>query len=715
MYLFKNNATSTLRQDTPAASVSLTLPSGEGARFPAPVAPDLATVTIEDRRTGQLEICTMTARVADVLTVIRGQEGTVAQLFYAGATVSNRMTAGTLAGIQTLGTFFYAGPYTVAQPPGPAPGAIGDAGQIMPNPIPPGTQYYNVGQKTIYVWDGTQWIAYTGMLPLDGHLAMIGALQMGGNAILSQGSGDHVAIDGGGGHTNNLNIDGNANVVQTKRLTTHTTFPIAVPGQLVANIPDAQLAMGPGTAGPAVPLIAVRFFQTTSTYDIGDHVVNDGVLLRARVAISPGVFNGASWTSASGGIPEAPIDGTPYLRQSGNWVGPSTALVVTDAPNDGNEYVRQSLAWTLHDKTWAGITGKPATFPPSTHTHTISEVTNLQTTLDNDRAARVSGDAALQTQVTANANAITAEQTRAIADVDSEEAARIAADATLNTAISTEVTNRIADVNSEEAARIAADAALTTAVNGKVGPDAPSDGYQYARKDAAWTKVTGGALISATPPVSPLPSSFWWESDTGNLFIRFDDGNSAQWIQVNYSPLATDYVFRAGDTMTGPLVLSADPTLPLHAATKQYVDGNAVKSHRSGAGATALGTATWTRVNMATIGTQVGGWTLVSNNLVVPKTGLYMVGASAQITMPAAIGILEVGVAVNGGITAPFVHARAANQVATAYAWTLNCQTVVGLTAGDTLTMVAYSNPAGATVSDANDVTHLWATMLAAT
>jgi hypothetical protein len=32
--------------------------------------------------------------------------------------------------------------------------------------------------------------------------------------------------------------------------------------------------------------------------------------------------------------------------------------------------------------TWAGITDKPSTFPPSAHTHVISDVTGLQTALD---------------------------------------------------------------------------------------------------------------------------------------------------------------------------------------------------------------------------------------------------------------------------------------------------------------------------------------------
>lgn len=36
---------------------------------------------------------------------------------------------------------------------------------------------------------------------------------------------------------------------------------------------------------------------------------------------------------------------------------------------------------------YTGVTGKPATFPPSVHNHTVSEVTNLQTTLDGKAAS----------------------------------------------------------------------------------------------------------------------------------------------------------------------------------------------------------------------------------------------------------------------------------------------------------------------------------------
>lgn len=41
--------------------------------------------------------------------------------------------------------------------------------------------------------------------------------------------------------------------------------------------------------------------------------------------------------------------------------------------------------------TWQGLGGKPTTFPPSAHTHPISDVVNLQTTLNGKQATLVSG------------------------------------------------------------------------------------------------------------------------------------------------------------------------------------------------------------------------------------------------------------------------------------------------------------------------------------
>lgn len=87
--------------------------------------------------------------------------------------------------------------------------------------------------------------------------------------------------------------------------------------------------------------------------------------------------------------------------------------------------------------------------------------------------------------------------------------------------------------------------------------DAPSDGTTYGRKNAAWVKavagagdtMTGALILSGDPTVA-----------LGAVTKQYVDSNVGA------------KVAKAGDTMTGPLVLSADPTSSLQASTKQYVD-----------------------------------------------------------------------------------------------------------------------------------------------
>jgi hypothetical protein len=42
----------------------------------------------------------------------------------------------------------------------------------------------------------------------------------------------------------------------------------------------------------------------------------------------------------------------------------------------------------------------------------------------------------------------------------------------------------------------------------------------------------GGAIISDTPPTGPTGGQFWWESDTGQLFLWYPDGTSSQWVSA---------------------------------------------------------------------------------------------------------------------------------------------------------------------------------------
>lgn len=64
-------------------------------------------------------------------------------------------------------------------------------------------------------------------------------------------------------------------------------------------------------------------------------------------------------------------------------------------PQDGTEgqvltWIDGEDQWGTFTVSWNQVTGKPTTFPPSAHTHSISEVTGLQAALD-DKADLVHG------------------------------------------------------------------------------------------------------------------------------------------------------------------------------------------------------------------------------------------------------------------------------------------------------------------------------------
>lgn len=94
---FTDGATSILAGTITNTSTSLQVSVGEGALFPALSGTQFFIATIEDT-SGNTEYVEVTARVGDVLTIVRAQEGTTAQGFTANlARVELRNTAGTMA------------------------------------------------------------------------------------------------------------------------------------------------------------------------------------------------------------------------------------------------------------------------------------------------------------------------------------------------------------------------------------------------------------------------------------------------------------------------------------------------------------------------------------------------------------------------------------------------------------------------------------------
>lgn len=619
---------------------------------------------------------------------------------------------------------------------------------------------------------------------------------------------------------------------------------------------DAASAAAAAEAAQDAAEAAAAAAEEVSDLYLGDHATapgtdNDGDALQVgamywnTTSNQLSVWDGAVWiavTTPTGVIPASGVTFTPTGGVSSTNV--QGALVeldaekLSDAPSDGATYGRRNGGWTSTSSPtigWDAVTGKPATFPPSPHVHPTSEITGL--------------DAALADRATD-------------AELAAEVSARTSADTTLQTNINTEATTRANADTALASADTALDGRLDVveaALPGKVN-EAPNDGKQYARKSLAWAEIVGGATISPTPPVSPVAQQLWWDSDTGRLYIYYNDGNTSQWVQLNAVPGYDGLVQKAGDKMTGDLEIEkASPGILLDkqasgqtsgiygqlagvhrwrlalgdgqadaanagsdftlrryddagvqidepvrvtridgsmklAATltvapasgaaaiqlnkpasgqNNYIIGQmggnnrwalrfgdstaeagansgsdlslnrysdagstidtvltikrstgvmtanlampAVLAHRAGQGQSSIGTNVWTKINLLSLASNIGGWTRDgSNNLVVPKDGVYLVGAQAQIVAPSALSALMVGFGVNS-ITVPTSVGRTYNAVANNINHNVSTQKIVTLAAGDYVSLLTYCVIAGGLVSDGIDGTFLWATMVAAT
>lgn len=91
IFLFENNAISTLAAGIGTGDTSITLQSGDGALFPSPAGGDSFRITLADAG-NNIEIVDCTSRTGDVLTIVRAQEGTTANAYLSGDAVGLRIT-----------------------------------------------------------------------------------------------------------------------------------------------------------------------------------------------------------------------------------------------------------------------------------------------------------------------------------------------------------------------------------------------------------------------------------------------------------------------------------------------------------------------------------------------------------------------------------------------------------------------------------------------
>jgi hypothetical protein len=495
MIVFANNASSRLYAAIDAITTSIRVQAGDGAKFPHPAAGEYFTVTIEDRRTGQVEICNCTANLTDILTVVRGQEGTAAQAFAYDATVSNRLTAATMDFLAHAGGVGPQGPI------GPA-GPIGPVGPSGPQGIPGDT-----GAKGDQGPQGT-----TGAPGNDG-------------------------ADGAPGATGPQGATGAQGPTGPQGDTGATGAPSTVPGP-------------PGATGPQGPTGAKGADSTV-----------------------PGPQGPKGDTGATG------LQGPPGVKGDKGDTGATGAAGSSD---------------------WGAITNKPATFPPSAHIHPQSEITNLVA----DLALKAPIDAPLFTGNARSTTPPAADNDTSIATTAfvkaaiasgglfkrpysySGEAGEIPSSVgklTTNAAGSAATVLSIYSVPTDNSSNIGTLMESTIKPGSLIVLQKPGDlttytiyevtgapvgqsGNIYYNIPIKWV-MSYGALypvmavdfifalgggggastsIGSAAPASPLAGQMWWDSDSGRLYIYYNDGNTSQWVEAVTSPVdLTNFVTEA--------------------------------------------------------------------------------------------------------------------------------------------------------------------------
>jgi hypothetical protein len=232
------------------------------------------------------------------------------------------------------------------------------------------------------------------------------------------------------------------------------------------------------------------------------------------------------------GFPEAPTDGQSYARRGidHSWQPVATGTGLPEAPIDGNEYVRRGsdASWQL------AFTESQAVllFAP------IATVSFPEAPVDGQSYARDGSThswVAVYTQVEAD------QRYAPISTVSFPEAP---GDGSVYARQGSTHSWQVAITQATGDQRYAP---ITTVSF----PEAPADGQAYARVGQTHSWVVAGTGGGGSFPEAPTD---------GRIYGR--DGQTTSWVAV--LPLA-------GGTMTGPLILSGNPTTALQAATMQYV------------------------------------------------------------------------------------------------------------------------------------------------
>ena len=328
---FANNAFGTLSAGISASGTSITLSSGQGARFPTLASGEYFYATLIDT-SNNLEVIKVTARSSDVLTAIRGQEGTTAQAFAIGDRIELRVTAAGLTDAanpydkdtSSTGSFALPSGTTAEEPT-----AADTEGHIR----------YNTDDNVVYYSDGTSW------LKISSVLATLSTVT--GN--IYDGAATTLTLAGKGFQSANLvvnffqssdSIDADVTVTPTSDTAATVTVPAAVYNNVTAgNLVSVTVTNSDGITSAAVTKTALgvpsggtvttsggyRIHTFTST---GNFVVPSGVSVTADYLIVAGGGGGGSSTyTAHRGAGGGGAGGMRYITSTAISAGTYSAAV----------------------------------------------------------------------------------------------------------------------------------------------------------------------------------------------------------------------------------------------------------------------------------------------------------------------------------------------------------------------------------------------------